>query len=1168
MHNCYYQALFSRSPLCCFSSLSSLLSLSRRKERSLLRLSFFLFFLFSTADNSSSSFLEFSRKNERHRERSSQFKLRAENLVDYLETELKLSLIFGMALLVFLICLILFPGSTDAFTSKPTRMPSPKPTANPTGSPKPTMNPTCVPTFYPAIPTRRPRTQSPSLLPSSQPSTAPTLKYVASPKPSSQPSNRPSSQPRAVPSRQPSSQPTSQPSRQPSSSPSNPTGQPSMAPVGSSPPSSQPSTQPTSRPSVSKKPSQQPTIAPSTASPTARPTPLPSTFQPTRPTPIPTATSTLPPTLHPTHKPTTLRPSMPTFLPSSQPSLQPSNQPSSSPSRQPFRDPSSQPSAQPTTSPTKTRKPALPTSQPSRQPSKQPSSRPSARPSVSPDPTKLPTGQPSSLPSQQPAASPSTQPTRQPSSQPSNPSGQPTRQPSRQPTAQPFTRPTSQPSRQPSRQPSSQPSAQPSNPSSQPTRFPSAQPSSQPTERPIVSRRPSPSPTSQPSGLPSAQPATVPTSRPSISSKPTSRPTAQPIPKPTSRPSFEDYTLGGFTQSPTAFFRNIGIDGTVRLTPSDSEPCLPVEIEIKITFGKALASSSAFDIAAPGITTGACYTPENGASLAGVNVADASVNPSQAVFPTFSISYTEGSYSNNFAGSKFSFLVAAGSIDASKEFTFILDRSNGFRKSCSLNTSWLVSVEPANKQKGVSGGLDLYPIESYPKKCQLYYSMISYDSPYQQFTTSINITTQIGFNFGYDTLFEIALPGFTNSKGDYALNNYNVSRDYADLGYSRQLSNMTWSTNISWIGYWVEGDYQNYFSNSKIQLFAKGYYGANEKIWINIPKSSNNIVPLCGHQLNNTEITLKVNSTYYYSEAAPFLFSGAIGAGCDDISKCNGHGACDYCSSTCKCFDGYGSERDRSFAIANDFNVDCSSRACPVGSSIASLFDYTVDRRGPVSAHPLKECSSNGVCDRSTGICNCSEGFTGANCQRMTCGPKFASASGVLETCSGRGRCLSMKQLSRAYDALPLSDDINTLRIDPWTFTRFWGLRGQRTLEMFYKPVNFTGVPDEGWDVDFGHTCLCDSSWAVGLRSGETQLAEYFGPQCQYRRCPSGDDPHTSLVDETNCTGKIQTEGGMTAGRAGNICHLDCSNRGVCDFSTGTCKCYSGYGGHNCGIRK
>ena len=36
------------------------------------------------------------------------------------------------------------------------------------------------------------------------------------------------------------------------------------------------------------------------------------------------------------------------------------------------------------------------------------------------------------------------------------------------------------------------------------------------------------------------------------------------------------------------------------------------------------------------------------------------------------------------------------------------------------------------------------------------------------------------------------------------------------------------------------------------------------------------------------------------------------------------------------------------------------------------------------------------------------------------------------------------------------------------------------------------------------------------------------------------------------------------AGAAGNLCQQDCSNLGVCDYSSGTCSCFTGWGGTDC----
>ena len=35
-------------------------------------------------------------------------------------------------------------------------------------------------------------------------------------------------------------------------------------------------------------------------------------------------------------------------------------------------------------------------------------------------------------------------------------------------------------------------------------------------------------------------------------------------------------------------------------------------------------------------------------------------------------------------------------------------------------------------------------------------------------------------------------------------------------------------------------------------------------------------------------------------------------------------------------------------------------------------------------------------------------------------------------------------------------------------------------------------------------------------------------------------------------------------GRSGNICHIDCSNRGICDYHTGKCTCFPGSWGDAC----
>ena len=114
------------------------------------------------------------------------------------------------------------------------------------------------------------------------------------------------------------------------------------------------------------------------------------------------------------------------------------------------------------------------------------------------------------------------------------------------------------------------------------------------------------------------------------------------------------------------------------------------------------------------------------------------------------------------------------------------------------------------------------------------------------------------------------------------------------------------------------------------------------------------------------------------------------------------------------------------------------------------------------------------------------------------------------------------------------------------------------------KPATYTGLETtERWDQDRIYGCVCDSSWPVGLGPGQRQEPEWFGPWCSLRHCPSGDDPYTTHVDETNCTG-VTAAGGYGVGEKGNLCQVDCANRGKCDTETGECNCWTGSYGHDC----
>merc|ERR1711907_787175 len=98
------------------------------------------------------------------------------------------------------------------------------------------------------------------------------------------------------------------------------------------------------------------------------------------------------------------------------------------------------------------------------------------------------------------------------------------------------------------------------------------------------------------------------------------------------------------------------------------------------------------------------------------------------------------------------------------------------------------------------------------------------------------------------------------------------------------------------------------------------------------------------------------------------------------------------------------------------------------------------------------------------GTCTCFEGFDGEACQRSKCP----------NDCSGHGQCVSIKRMATMTNALPLS-----------------------------AATTYTGDEDfTTWDQDMIYGCVCDSTWGVGLASGQRQEPEYFGADCSLRHCP------------------------------------------------------------------
>lgn len=177
---------------------------------------------------------------------------------------------------------------------------------------------------------------------------------------------------------------------------------------------------------------------------------------------------------------------------------------------------------------------------------------------------------------------------------------------------------------------------------------------------------------------------------------------------------------------------------------------------------------------------------------------------------------------------------------------------------------------------------------------------------------------------------------------------------------------------------------------------------------------------------------------------------------CPGLLACSAHGRCSGPPKySCEC--------------SSDWTgADCSERVCPFGN--AWIAYPSADDSG-VHDQSL-ECSNAGDCDRTTGVCNCREGFTGAACDRLDC-PKGLAQDGSASTCSGHGQCLDMASLA-------------TLRTD----------NGDKAQ------VTYGNIPNDPytWDKDRVYGCYCDEG--------------YEGYDCSLKTCPIGPDPLVSGDDE------------------------------------------------------
>ena len=104
-----------------------------------------------------------------------------------------------------------------------------------------------------------------------------------------------------------------------------------------------------------------------------------------------------------------------------------------------------------------------------------------------------------------------------------------------------------------------------------------------------------------------------------------------------------------------------------------------------------------------------------------------------------------------------------------------------------------------------------------------------------------------------------------------------------------------------------------------------------------------------------------------------------------------------------------------------------------------------------------------------------------------------------------------------------------------------------------YFPTGYLASPNvisttysDAWDSTKMYGCKCELG--------------YRGPDCSMKECPSGTDPQGGPDGTTSYT--TTDNGGIPRKEP-----RDCSGRGKCDYTSGSCVCFKGFFGEDCSLQ-
>jgi len=291
--------------------------------------------------------------------------------------------------------------------------------------------------------------------------------------------------------------------------------------------------------------------------------------------------------------------------------------------------------------------------------------------------------------------------------------------------------------------------------------------------------------------------------------------------------------------------------------------------------------------------------------------------------------------------------------------------------------------------------------------------------------------------------------------------------------------------------------------------------------------------------------------------------------------ECGGRGLCDRSTGECKCFPSFTGEGCRRTTCPND----CSGHGqCRTDAN--SFFYIGQTPKTPFGGQIPTYSKAVGV--PTWGIhwpwlkyqqCHCDAGYEGDDCSLRRC-PKGDDP----ETECNTDRGIDYQKLTcefenaavkKAFFQLRFTDqfgaeyDTRPIKIDATGMT---AAENANSIQDALEALPNFAIPEVEIDVDLTNTAkpVIDIFFTDGHNTGQQKLLQFF----KRAPCESGSQPLFRVVNSDASKGDIKcTVSRLAAFPTTSTDYKEratCSNRGICDQSTGRCNCFDGYFGLAC----